>query len=103
MATLSRSKAVPIYDGPVTIVLGDGNISVVAQLHTQPTPPSEPLRWVGTLYADAADDLAWRMSRHGLFTLVMPAGREGLASVLDHRVGRCSHVVQIQGTGEPPF
>jgi hypothetical protein len=99
---MAPTEAVPTYDGPVSIVLADGKVRVAARLRTRRTQ-SEPLRWVGTLYGDAADDLAWRMGRHGLFAVVMPDGRQGQASVLDQRVGRCSHVVQIQGAGAPPF
>ena len=85
------------------MVFTGGNVAVTARLKTQASPLAGPVRWVGTIYGDAEDDLAWRMEREGMFTLLLPSGREGQAKVLDHPVGRFSHVVQIEGSGEPPF
>ena len=100
---MARLKNAEAYKGPLTVVFTDGNLTVIARLHNQPSPSVGPLHWVGTIYGDAEDDLAWRMEREGMFTLLLPSGREGQAKVLDHPVGRFSHVVQIEGSGEPPF
>jgi hypothetical protein len=100
---MRRAKALAAYDGPITVVFTDGKVTVTARLHEQPNPSLGPLQWVGTIYADAEDDLVWRMRRDSVFTLLLPDGRQGQASVLDDRVGRFSHVVQVQGNGEPPF
>jgi hypothetical protein len=98
------AKTLAAYDGgPITIVFTDGDVTVTARLHKQPNPLVGSLSWLGTIYGGAEDDLAWRMARDGTFKLLMPDGRDGQANVLDHRVGRFSHVVQIQGNGKPPF
>jgi hypothetical protein len=98
-----RADLTPVYEGPATVVFTGGNVPVTARLKAQPSLLPGPLLWVGTIYGDAEDDLAWRMERDGIFTLLLPNGREGQAKVLDHRAGRFAHVVQIEGSGKPPF